>query len=74
MKNYTTLLKQGKKEGKMTLVEYIDELNAKAKKQMKANPNLWIGMLTNDPKHWAGYGIYTVKELGDYLDAQCGDF
>jgi len=26
--------------------------------------------LTNDPEHWADYGVYTIKQLGDYLEKE----
>ena len=39
------------------LLEYINRLNAKGQAMMDADPNLWVGMLTTDLDHWAGYGI-----------------
>lgn len=56
------------------LVAYINWLNAKGQAMMDADPNLWVGKLVTDPEHWAGYGITTPDQLGDYLDAQSGDF
>ncbi len=56
------------------LLEYINQLNAKGQAMMDADPDLWVGMLTTDLDHWAGYGITTPDQLGDYLDAQSGDF
>mgnify|MGYP001189612892 CR=1 FL=1 len=53
------------------LVQYINELNDEAQKDMDADPNLWIGKLTNDPKHWASYGVFTPASLELYLDAEC---
>ena len=41
------------------LIDYIGELNAKANGGFE---------LTTDLKHWAGYGVTTKEELGDYLD------
>ena len=35
------------------LVAHINKLNADAQKQMENDPDLWIGMLTNDIFHWA---------------------
>jgi len=52
------------------LKDYIDDLNKVADKLMKDDPNLVISKLTNDPKHWAEYGVHTVKELENYLDAE----
>ena len=49
------------------LVEYIYDLNSKAKGGF---------VLTTDLKHWAEYGIHTKDQLGDYLDGcverECG--
>jgi hypothetical protein len=41
---------------------------------MEDDPHLWVGMLTTDLDHWASYGITTPDQLGEYLDAQSGDF
>ena len=43
------------------LTSYIAELNAQA-------PNSPC-KLTDDLAHWAGYGITTPEQLGEYLDA-----
>ena len=51
-------------------MNYINQLNEAAQKDMDADPNLWIGELTNDPDHWAEYGVYTPKQLGAYLDRE----
>ena len=48
----------------MNLVEYINNMNAKTKARGA------IGMLTNDPKHWAWYGVYTVEQFLDYLEKE----
>ena len=56
------------------LLDFINQLNAKGQAMMDEDPNLWVGMLTTDLDHWAGYGITTPDQLGDYLDAQSGDF
>ena len=55
----------------MTLVEHINNINAKAQAKMDANPNTYIGIFTNDPEHWAEYGIYTPEQFGQYLDDEC---
>tara|TARA_Y100000590_G_scaffold13532_1_gene16343 strand:- start:223 stop:468 length:246 start_codon:yes stop_codon:yes gene_type:complete len=52
------------------LVKYIDKLNADSEKLMEENPGFWIGKLTNDPDHWAEYGVYDPYTLDAYLDAQ----
>jgi hypothetical protein len=56
------------------LVAYINWLNAKGQAMMEDDPHLWVGMLTTDLDHWASYGITTPDQLGEYLDAQSGDF
>ena len=48
----------------MTLVEYINNLNAKTKARGA------VGSLTNDLEHWAGYGVYTIEQLLDYLERE----
>jgi len=49
------------------LIDYIAWLNEKAKGGFE---------LTSDLNHWAGYGIHTKDQLGDYLDGcverECG--
>jgi len=53
------------------LIKHIQRLNEVARRKMAANPNLVIGLLTEDPDHWAGYGITTVEQFGEYLDSEC---
>jgi hypothetical protein len=53
------------------LVKHIKAINEQSKKEMDANPNLWIGMLVEDPKHWAEYGITTADQFDRYQDEQC---
>jgi hypothetical protein len=55
----------------LNLINYINEMNEKAQKRMDENPDVWIGKLTNDPDHWAGYGVYCISDLLNYLDAEC---
>ena len=57
----------------LALMEYINGLNEVAREKMKADPNLWIGELINDPDHWAEYGVYTPKQLDAYLDKEAED-
>ena len=52
------------------LVKYIDKLNADSETLMEENPGFWIGKLTNDPDHWAEYGVYDPYTLDAYLDAE----
>ena len=50
------------------LIEHINKINEDGQKRMDANPNLWVGKLTNDPDHWADYGVYTPEDFERYLD------
>lgn len=54
----------------LELVAHIDAMNAMAQKEMDETPGLWIGKLTNDPKHWAEYGVYSVSALELYLERE----
>ena len=49
---------------KDNLVEYINKMNEKTKARGA------VGSLTNNPDHWAGYGVYTAKQLLDYLEKE----
>jgi len=49
---------------KDNLVEYINEMNEKTKARGA------VGSLTNDPEHWADYGVYTIAQLLDYLERE----
>lgn len=55
----------------LDLIKYINKMNSDAQKRMDKNPDLWIGKLTNDTDHWAGYGVYNVESLLNYLDVEC---
>ena len=46
------------------LVEHIDKMNEETKARGA------VGFLTNDPDHWAGYGVYTVEQFLDYLERE----
>ena len=46
------------------LVDYINNMNAKTKARGA------VGSLTNDLEHWAGYGVYTIEQLLDYLERE----
>ena len=52
------------------LVKYINKLNADSETLMEENPGLWISKLTNNPVHWAEYGVYDPYTLDAYLDAE----
>ena len=51
------------------LIEHIRKMNEEGRERMAKDPNVWVGMITEDPQHWADYGITTVEQFGDYLDA-----
>ena len=52
----------------MRLINHINNVNADPKSMMDELSNLWIGKLTNDPDHWASYGVYTPEDFERYLD------
>lgn len=52
------------------LVKHIDSINLESQKEMDNNPDLFIGMLTNDIHHWAEYGVHTVADLELYLERE----
>jgi len=53
------------------LVNHIKAINEVSKKEMDANPNVWIGHIVEDPDHWASYGITTPAEFDRYQNEQC---
>ncbi len=53
------------------LIKHIQRLNEASRRKMVANPNLVIGLLTEDPSHWAGCGITTVEQFDEHLDSEC---
>ena len=46
------------------LVEHINKMNEETKARGA------VGFLTNDPDHWAGYGVYTVEQFLDYIERE----
>ena len=50
------------------LLQRLQALNADGRKYMAEHPRSWVGMLTEDLNHWAGYGITTPDQLDEYLD------
>ena len=46
------------------LVEHINKLNEETRARGA------VGLLTNDPEHWAGYGVYTIAQFQDYLERE----
>ena len=55
----------------LKLVKHIKSINEKSKKEMDANPHLWIGCIVEDPKHWEEYGITTPAQFDRYQDECC---
>ena len=55
----------------LNLVNHIKSINKASKKEMDANPHLWIGTIVEDPKHWADYGITTPAQFDRYQDECC---
>lgn len=51
----------------MTLLQHLQNINAKSKEKMTKTPGLWIGMITEDLEHWAGYGVHTPEQLDRYF-------
>jgi len=47
----------------MTLLQYIESLNAEAQKWMDENPGSWSSMWTLDLTHWAEMGVYTAADF-----------
>ena len=46
------------------LVNHINKLN------QETIDSGAVGILTNDPDHWAEYGVYTVGDFQDYLERE----
>ena len=46
------------------LIKHINKLNEETKARGA------VGFLTNDPKHWAGYGVYTIGQFQLYLERE----
>ena len=46
------------------LVNHINKIN----QQTRARGA--VGFLTNDPDHWAGYGVYTIGQFQLYLERE----
>ena len=46
------------------LVNHINILNQQTRDRGA------VGFLTNDPDHWAGYGVYTIGDFQLYLERE----
>jgi len=47
----------------MTLLQYIEGLNAKADLMMEQEPGLWMSKYTDDMSYWAEMGVFTVEDF-----------
>ena len=56
------------RQDEIDLINHIKEINAKSKKEMKDNPNMFIGMLVEDIKHWLEYDVRTIAQFERYMD------
>jgi hypothetical protein len=55
----------------MNLSEYIEiAINEPARVWEAAAPGRWAGILVTDVDHWARYGVYSIRDFQDYLDAE----
>lgn len=48
------------------LLNHIKTINTNSRQQMAQNPGWYIGMLSEDPKHWSDMGILTVEDYERY--------
>ena len=46
------------------LINHINKLNQQTRDRGA------VGFLTNDPDHWAGYGVYTIGQFQLYLERE----
>ena len=56
------------RQDEIDLINHIKEINAKSKEEMKNNPNMFIGMLVEDIKHWLEYDVRTIAQFERYMD------
>lgn len=50
------------------LISHIISLNTQTQKWIDEDPeNRWAGLLTEDPNHWAEYGVYTAEQFDRYM-------
>jgi hypothetical protein len=63
-----TMKNTNMKEVSPELLEHLKQMNIKSQKWVDEDPkNRWSSMITEDPKHWADYKIYTVNEFKHYM-------
>jgi len=46
------------------LINHINKLNEETRARGA------VGFLTNDPDHWAGYGVFNIGQFQDYLERE----
>ena len=51
----------------MTVTERVKQINAGLAERAKAEDWIYWGTLTEDPAHWAEYGVHTSEEVDQYL-------
>jgi hypothetical protein len=56
------------RQDEIDLINHIKEINTKSKEEMKNNPNMFIGMLVEDIKHWLEYDVRTIAQFERYMD------
>ena len=57
-----------KKQVTKELLEHLKQMNIKSQAWIDEDPkNRWSSMITEDPKHWANYKIYTLAEFKHYM-------
>ena len=52
------------------LLEHIRQLNKECKEWEAASPGRWASGITEDLSHWQKYGIYTVDQFKDDMEAE----
>jgi hypothetical protein len=53
----------------IALVMFIETRNAEAREWEAAGPGRWVSQTVTDVGHWAEWGIFSVADYLDYLDA-----
>lgn len=57
-------------EDQQKLLAYIEELNAKARDKMAANPGLWCSEWHTNMEVWALTGITTIDQFNENWDRE----
>jgi hypothetical protein len=51
----------------ITATDRVKQINAGLAERAKAEDWIYWGTLTEDPAHWAEYGVHTGEEVDQYL-------